>query len=226
MPDSGLASDHLDEEIAAYIIQLMTRVESLKHIPRKGWVDREIEAPESVAAHSWRLALLSWLVAAAVGLDADKAMRIALVHDIAEVLTGDQTPFDHLGSTPAERRSLARMPPAAGNWRTTDRAAEKSRHERSAMNTILGRSVDGAGAWVGSAWDDYASASSPEAQLVHELDKIEAYLQGLEYAADGRLADPTTLTSFQADLALTVRTPVGKQLVEAVHTWVRETQAP
>src|SRR5919197_1409601 len=66
----------------------------LKQVRRKGWVDRGVVDAESVADHSYRLALLAWAVASGRGLDADRALRIALFHDLAEAEVGDETPFD------------------------------------------------------------------------------------------------------------------------------------
>src|SRR5262245_33825115 len=66
----------------------------LKRVRRKGWVDRGVVDAESVADHSYRLAVLAWAVARSRGLDADRAQRIALLHDLAEAEVGDETPFD------------------------------------------------------------------------------------------------------------------------------------
>src|SRR5688572_1987599 len=66
----------------------------LKRVRRKGWVDRGVPDAESVADHSYRLALLAWAVARQRGLDADRALKMALFHDLAEAEVGDETPFD------------------------------------------------------------------------------------------------------------------------------------
>jgi 5'-deoxynucleotidase YfbR-like HD superfamily hydrolase len=49
------------------------------------------------------------------------------------------------------------------------------------------------------AWEEYETGSSEEAALVRQLDKVEAYIQGLEYVKSGQLADAETLRSFQMD---------------------------
>ncbi|HMV69905.1 MAG TPA: HD domain-containing protein, partial [Myxococcota bacterium] len=65
----------------------------LKALPRAGWVRRGVEAPESVAAHSWGVA---WLVLALAPpeIDRGRALTYAVLHDLAEVRTGDITPHD------------------------------------------------------------------------------------------------------------------------------------
>ncbi len=110
---------------AQALIALLHAIEPLKHLPRSGWVDREVSSPESVAAHSWRLALFSWCVAAEEGLDADHAMRLALVHDIPEALTGDRTPFDYLDDV-SERRRLAANPAERSVSIESDRPGNKA----------------------------------------------------------------------------------------------------
>src|SRR5438045_1530082 len=68
----------------------------LKEGRRKGGVDRGVPDAESVADHSYRVALLAWALARTRGLDAERAMLIGLVHDLAEAEVGDETPFDGL----------------------------------------------------------------------------------------------------------------------------------
>ena len=49
---------------------------------------------ETVAAHSWRLAVLALLVAPEIdGIDANKLVRMCLVHDFGEAITGDIPSF-------------------------------------------------------------------------------------------------------------------------------------
>ncbi len=46
---------------------------------------------ESSAEHSWRLALMALVIAKELNLDInlEKALKIALIHDLAEVVSGD-----------------------------------------------------------------------------------------------------------------------------------------
>ncbi|MGH2411983.1 MAG: HD domain-containing protein, partial [Chloroflexota bacterium] len=68
-------------------------------------------------------------------------------------------------------------------------------------------------------WEEYAAELTPEARLVHQLDKVEAYLQGWEYAADGRLKEPETLRSFQVDGDRLVTEPAARALLKAIEEW-------
>jgi len=66
----------------------------LKTIKRQGWLDAGIprQHVESVADHSFRVACIAAFLAPSGPLDALKMVRMALVHDLAESVTGDLTP--------------------------------------------------------------------------------------------------------------------------------------
>lgn len=216
-PDNGTPSGRA--VLAHEWLGLLCAIEPLKHLPRTGWLDREIAAPESVAAHSWRLAVLAWVVASDIGLDANRAMAIALMHDLPEALTGDQTPFDSLGASVEERRRLATEPPDLQTWRGAAARTEKTEAERIALAQLVAHGPTGAGVRIANLWEEYAGELTPEARLVHQLDKLEAYLQGWEYAANGRLERPETLRSFQVDCDHLVTEPAARSLLEAIEEW-------
>ena len=132
----------------------------LKETPRAGWALRGIADPESVADHSHRVALLALVLAprAEPPVDAARCVAMALVHDLAEALVGDITPFDGVG------------------------ADEKLRREDEAMRR-LATLADDEGLLV--LWREYAAGVSPEARFVKELDKLETVLQAAEYGAQG-----------------------------------------
>ena len=66
---------------------------ALKQLPRTGWVRSNVEHPESVAAHSWGMAILA-LRLAPNDIDLTKVLSMCLVHDLPEVIVGDLTPHD------------------------------------------------------------------------------------------------------------------------------------
>jgi len=70
---------------------------ALKQLPRTGWVRSNVEHPESVAAHSWGMAILA-LRLAPKELDLIKVLSMCLVHDLPEVIVGDLTPHDNLNN--------------------------------------------------------------------------------------------------------------------------------
>ena len=57
----------------------------LKHLDRAGWVRVGIDAPESVAAHSWGLCWLALSLCPAE-LDLGTVLSFATLHDVAEAI--------------------------------------------------------------------------------------------------------------------------------------------
>jgi putative hydrolase of HD superfamily len=137
---------------------------ALKGLRREGWVRRGVREPESVADHSYSLALLSMLLAAERGLDPFKTAAIAIVHDLAEAVTGD--------IPPSEKRSNMDYVEA----------------EKEAMKRIAEKVPSGVGALILQLYNEYAFQSSEEARLVKQLDKLEMALQAIAYEREGRAA--------------------------------------
>lgn len=78
------------------LIDVMLALDPMADLPRTGWVQHGIAGPESLAAHSHGVALVTmWLIDMvragdpAMAVDGEKALRMALLHDAAEAVTGD-----------------------------------------------------------------------------------------------------------------------------------------
>lgn len=160
----------------------------LKDTPRAGWALRGVASPESVAEHTWRVALMALVLAPRAGLDASRCAALALVHDLAEALVGDITPYDGVS------------------------AEEKHRREAEAMQELADLAGD---ASLVVLWREYDAAASPEARFVKELDKLETVLQAAEYERAGD-ATPGALDEFwhSADARLT--SPATRALLDAL----------
>jgi putative hydrolases of HD superfamily len=130
----------------------------LKEIQRTGWVRAGVQDPESVAAHSWGVAWLV-LVLCPRQIDLERALALAVLHDLAEVRVGDLTP--HCGVSP-ERKSLA---------------------ERRALQGLL-QGLPRAGQLHG-LWEEYEARGSIEARFVRACDKLDMALQAARYAEQG-----------------------------------------
>ncbi len=64
------------------LIKFAKIVGKLKRLKRTGWVKNNIIDPESVAEHSFRLAVLTMVLAPKVGVDQLKTTKMALIHDL------------------------------------------------------------------------------------------------------------------------------------------------
>ncbi len=71
------------------IIRFFSKIRKLKEIERSGWVVSGVKKPESVADHSFGVALLVMLLGKNKNIDLEKALKMALIHDLGEAITGD-----------------------------------------------------------------------------------------------------------------------------------------
>ena len=143
------------------MLGFLLAAERLKGVRRRGWVEKlGMGRPESVADHSYATAVLVMARSDEEGLDTALALRMALLHDLAESETGDLVP----GSVPPER---------------------KLRDEDEAVGRILGHLPPRTARLYSEAWQEYRRGASRESALVREADKLEMAVQASEYARPG-----------------------------------------
>lgn len=74
-------------------LDFLNQVEKLKSITRHSWTSDGTH--ETVAAHSWRLALMALMCASEFkDLDMNKVVQMCLVHDLGESITTDIPAFE------------------------------------------------------------------------------------------------------------------------------------
>ena len=71
------------------LIKFLKIVGKLKKVKRTGWLVAGIKNPESVAEHSYRLAVLSMVLGKKFNLNTEKLIKMSLIHDLAEGEVGD-----------------------------------------------------------------------------------------------------------------------------------------
>ncbi|XP_014522162.1 HD domain-containing protein 2 [Vigna radiata var. radiata] len=163
------------------VIDFLTLCHRLKTTKRKGWVNHGIKGAESIADHMYRMALMALIAGDVPGLNRERCIKIALVHDIAEAIVGDITPSDGVPK------------------------AEKSRREQEALNKMCELLGGGMRAEeIKELWEEYENNSSLEANLVKDFDKVELILQALEYEVEhGKVLDEfflSTAGKFQTEI--------------------------
>lgn len=140
------------------LLQFLRDAERLKSVTRSAFTSTgEVE---SVAEHSWRLALMASLVAPEFpDVDASRLVRMCLVHDLGEAIGGD---------IPAPEQARRRADGAL---------EDKSAAERRDLLTLVEPLPQSLRDDVVGLWDEYESAETPTAKLAKALDKLETILQ-------------------------------------------------
>ena len=90
-------------------LAFLARLEKLKCNTRHSWTSSGRH--ESVAEHSWRLAMLAMLLRDALPeVDMDKVLRMCLIHDVGEAVTGDIPSFQKTDANEeTERQAIAEL---------------------------------------------------------------------------------------------------------------------
>nr|XP_035152517.2 5'-deoxynucleotidase HDDC2 isoform X3 [Callithrix jacchus] len=88
---------------APSLLQFLRLMGQLKRVPRTGWVYRNVQRPESVSDHMYRMAIMA-MVIKDDRLNKDRCVRLALVHDMAECIVGDIAPADNIPKEEKHRR--------------------------------------------------------------------------------------------------------------------------
>jgi putative hydrolase of HD superfamily len=151
------------------LVDLLLESATLKRVPRSGWLMRGVPHVESVADHSFGVAFLALALADAlevsgevdVGLDVEKVLVMALLHDLAEVRTTD-----------LPLRAARLLPKSV-----------KSTAEASALADLLAP-LSGADRYR-ALWQEFEDCASAEGRLVRDADKLEMMVQCLRYEQAG-----------------------------------------
>jgi len=144
------------------VLQFLHICGKLKTEKRTGWINNNVFAPESICDHMYRMGIMSFLIDDP-NIDRTKCIKIALVHDMAEALVGDITPFQGVAKE------------------------EKHKRELNAMTKVK----ETLGGFMGdeffNLWNEYEEGSTAEARIVKQLDKLEMIVQADEYEKDQQL---------------------------------------
>ena len=77
----------------------------LKDVVRAGWIRAGVKQPESVAAHSWGMAMLATQLCPE-HLNLQRVLELCILHDVAEVIVGDITPDDGIETSEKHRLEM------------------------------------------------------------------------------------------------------------------------
>jgi len=148
--------EFVEKDIAKFLFEMG----QLKRVKRSGWWIAGVKDPESVAEHTFRTAVIAYLLARLEGVDTGKAVLMALFHDMPETRTNDA------------HRIVRRY----AKWDEVDRKAvdEQSKRPPNEMATQMA-----------TLFEEFEKEASPEAKVVRDADLLECIVQAREYQALG-----------------------------------------
>ncbi|WP_280467921.1 HD domain-containing protein [Nocardia cyriacigeorgica] len=184
----------IDADSAAETITFAYELGYLKSLPRAGWLRAGITDGESVAAHSWRVAVLAFALAVAEGGDPERAAVLGIFHDIPETRYGD---------VQASGKAYVTQVPAGEVVADQTAGLPEELAER-----------------IRSAVAEHESAKQPgasvEALCSRDADKLDLLITAREYQEAGRGA--ASMDRFIRSMIPLITTATGKALAEAALT--------
>ena len=142
------------------IAKFLYEMGQLKRVKRSGWWIAGVKDPETVAEHSFRTAVIAYILAQLEGADPEKVVSMALFHDMAETRTNDA------------HRIVRRYV----DWEGVDKKAVEDQSRRL---------PDNIGKRITSLISEFEKAASLDARIVRDADLLECLVQAREYQTLG-----------------------------------------
>ncbi len=153
------------------LLDFFSEIRKLKKMPRRGWVFRGVKNPESISAHSFRLAIMTWILGKRIpDLSTEKTIKLALVHDLTKVYVVDTTPYDKIIVRKKDFKKIKK-----GIF-----------HRNYKKESVALKKLDAnLPAYLKKElivyWGDYQKGLSREGKFVRQVSRIENLLQASEY---------------------------------------------
>jgi putative hydrolase of HD superfamily len=151
------------------LLEFFGLVGKLKETKRTGWINRKIPNAESVADHCFRMAIIAMLLAKKAKVNQNRAVKMAIVHDLAEAITGDipRDRIDDYGNSVGIKPNYS----------------DKQKHEAEEKALLeMVKLLDKKNSKeIISLGKEYKQRKTKLSCFVKELDRLELMLQALEY---------------------------------------------
>jgi len=144
------------------LLEALLGLQCLQDLPRTGWIQRGIRAPESIAGHILGTCELVLALGPRVepALDTERALALALVHDAPEALLGDLP------------RSASELLPEGAKRTAEARAAKR------VLGPLSGLALE--------RFEEHARGETREARFVRVCDRLQLGLRLVGYRRAGQ----------------------------------------
>lgn len=143
--------------IISKLLSFLHKINKLKKEFRHSWV--YLDRKESVSDHCWRVSFMVMLLApyVKIPINMERALKMSIIHDLAEVKTGDNHLFEFLNNSTLKD--------------------EKFNNEKIAIKELLSELPEELNNELYELWIDFEKMESNESKFVLAIDKLEAHIQ-------------------------------------------------
>lgn len=134
------------------MLEFIHAIEQLKKEMRHSYLSNGRQ--ESVAEHSWRMAVMALVLKPEETVDVPKCIKMAIIHDLPEVFSGDVfalEPKNRIGKYQREKEAMQKL-------------------------CLMFKGKETAGE-IYNLWQEFEETKTPEARFVKLLDKFDVLIQ-------------------------------------------------
>jgi len=146
------------------IAEFLHEVGQLKMVKRSGWWLAGVKEPESVAEHSFRTAILGYVLAKKENANPEKVMKMLLFHDLPEARIGDmhKVTARYVDAGEAERRAIEGQAGSMGELGGEYRELMSEFLKRETRESVVAKDAD----WLECALQarEYLDSGNKDAQ--------------------------------------------------------------
>ena len=160
------------------------QIGKLNEKPRRGWVLIGIKNPASIADHSFRMAIMGWVLGKGRKLNTERVIKMALIHDICELYSGDITPYDYkpLPKDKKEWPKIFDCWPRFSKSKKIKNFIKKHEKEKKGLIKITSGLSSESRKEILQLWHEYEKGITKEARFLRQVNRLETLLQALEYS--------------------------------------------
>lgn len=174
------------------VLEFFNVIAKLKERKRSGWKVSGVKNSESIADHSFGVAVLVMILGKKKNLNLEKALKMALIHDLGESKTGDIITWKNFHAT----------------------RKEKLKREWSALKEIT-KDLGETGREILELWREFEEGRSPEAKFVKSIDKFETVLQARVYRKKEKNLNSYIETFFEPEILNEIKDKEVRELLKS-----------
>lgn len=166
------------------LVNFFIKAGEIKRMKQRGLIFRGVKDPVTVAAHSFREALMGWVLneAEKIKLNTKKILKITLLHDLCAGYAGDITPYESfLPKKGKPKKELFKRWVRFSRREKRKFFLEKSKREREALKKLTSKLPENLKKEMRNLWSEYEKGSTKEGRFIQQLDMLENLFQALEY---------------------------------------------
>jgi len=166
------------------LVNFFHEIGKLKEIPRRGLVLIGMKDPASIMDHSYRMALMVWVLGRKKRLNMERAIKMALSHDLCEIYSNGLTPYDHGSGLPKDKKEWPKLFDSLPRFSKSQKIKnflKKNKKEQAALIKLTKGLPDNLAKEIINLWQDYEKGTSKEARFVRQINRLETLFQAFEH---------------------------------------------